>query len=155
MLVRAWVYLGLVEAALVMGGVLLRRCSKRAGAPVTTCPPGTPLHGAYVTATTMTFAGIVACQVGTAIAARTDHASLRSVGVFTNRLLLWGILSELLFAAALIYIPALQGVFHTSALGPEQVALLATFPVIVWGTDELRRAYRRRAAGNRAPLPHP
>ena len=32
----------------------------------------------------MTFAGIVACQIGTAFAARTERASLRSVGVFTQ-----------------------------------------------------------------------
>ena len=60
----------------------------------------------------MTFAGIVSCQIGTALAARTDHASLREVGFFTNRLLLWGIASEIVFAAALIYLPPLQ---HSSA----------------------------------------
>ena len=38
---------------------------------------------------------MVACQVGTAFAARTERASLRSVGVFSNRLLLWGIAFEL------------------------------------------------------------
>ena len=43
----------------------------------------------------MTFLGIVACQIGTAFAARTDRASLRSVGLSSNRLLLWGIAFEL------------------------------------------------------------
>ncbi len=56
----------------------------------------------------MTFAGITACQVGTAFAARTDRASLRTIGVFSNPLLLWGIAFELAFAAALIYLPPLQ-----------------------------------------------
>ena len=67
----------------------------------------------------MTFAGIVACQVGTAVAARTDYASLRSIGFFSNRLLLLGIAFELVFAAALIYVPALQPIFHTTALGAD------------------------------------
>lgn len=92
----------------------------------------------------MTFAGIVACQIGTALAARTEHASLRSVGFFTNPLLLWGILSEIVFAAALIYVPALQRLFGTAALRASDVALLLTFPVVVWGADELRRARLRR-----------
>ena len=105
---------------------------------------GTSLHGAYVEATTMTFVGIVACQVGTAVAARTDRASLRSVGLFTNRLLLWGIASEIVFAAMLVYVPPLQDVFHTAPLSADQLAVLATFPVIVWGADELRRALARR-----------
>ena len=45
---------------------------------------GTPLHDDYLAATTMTFAGITACRVGTAFAARTSHASLRQIGIFTN-----------------------------------------------------------------------
>ncbi len=104
---------------------------------------GSPLHHAYVTATTATFAGIVTCQVGTAFAARTDHAALRDIGLFTNPLLLAGIAFELVFTAALVYAPPLQGLFGTAALPLDGVALIATFPVIVWGTDELRRWVRR------------
>jgi calcium-translocating P-type ATPase len=143
MLVRAWVFLGLIEAALVMGAFFwtLLRAGWSPGEDVSA---GTPLHESYVAATTMTFAGIVACQVGTAIAARTDRASLRSVGFFTNPLLLWGIASELLFAGLLVYVPPLQSIFHTTALGLEQLAVLAVFPLVVWGADELRRAARRR-----------
>lgn len=51
---------------------------------------------------------------------------------------------ELVFAAALIYLPPLQSVFHTAALGLPELALLVSFPVIVWGSDELRRAWNRR-----------
>ena len=46
---------------------------------------------AYLQATTMTFFGMVMGRVGTAFAARTEHASLRSVGILTNRYLLGGI----------------------------------------------------------------
>ncbi|MDF2702176.1 MAG: ATPase, P-type, K/Mg/Cd/Cu/Zn/Na/Ca/Na/H-transporter, partial [Rubrobacteraceae bacterium] len=92
------------------------------------------------------------CQVGTAFAARTSRASLFEIGIFSNRLLLWGILFELVFAAALIYLPPLQEVFHTNALGPRELAILAAFPLIVWGTDELRRwALRRREGGRGVP----
>ncbi len=96
----------------------------------------------------MTFAGIVACQIGTAVAARTERASLRSVGFFTNPLLLWAIASEIVFAAMLIYAPPLQAVFGTAALPSRRtIAFLLPFPLIVWGADELRRAYiRGRAA---------
>ena len=95
----------------------------------------------------MTFAGITACQVGTAFAARTSRASLREIGIFSNRLLLWGILFELVFAAAVIYLPPLQTLFGTNALGLRELAILALFPLLVWGTDELRRwALRRRGA---------
>jgi calcium-translocating P-type ATPase len=143
MLIRAWLWLGLLEAALVAGGfffVLLR-----AGwSPGDATGAGSPLHHTYLMATTMSFAGITACQVGTAFAARTNRASLREIGLFSNPLLLWGIAFELVFAAALIYVGPLQGIFQTAALGFPELALLATFPVIVWAGDELRRAWLRR-----------
>jgi magnesium-transporting ATPase (P-type) len=143
LLFRAWVFLGLIEAALVLGGffVVLRGAGWSPGDAV---DPGSPLHDDYLKATTMTFAGIVACQIGTAVAARTERASLRSVGVFGNRLLLWGIASEVGFLAALVYVPFLQDAFGTASLGPRELALLSLFPLVVWGADELRRAHRRR-----------
>jgi magnesium-transporting ATPase (P-type) len=88
----------------------------------------------------------VACQVGTAFASRVDHAALRDVGVFSNRLLLWGIAFELAFAAALIWLPPLQHVFGTAPLPASVLAVIATFPFVVWGSDELRRYLRRRRA---------
>ncbi|MFG1605181.1 cation transporting ATPase C-terminal domain-containing protein [Actinoplanes sp. NPDC049265] len=99
---------------------------------------------AYQQATTMTFAGIVACQIGTAFAARTDRAALRSIGLFSNRPLLAGIAFELVFAAALIYLPPLRAVFGTAALHPAQLAVLLPFPLLVWGADEWYRAHGRR-----------
>ena len=94
----------------------------------------------------MTWLGIVACQVGTAFAVRTDLASLRSVGLFRNRFLLWAIAFELAFAAVLIYLPAMHGLFGTAALSPAQLATVAPYPFVVWGADELRRLRNRRRA---------
>ncbi len=143
MLMRAWLWLGLLEAVLVMGGFLF--VLLRAGwSPGDATGTGAPLHEAYTAATTMTFAGIVACQLGTVFAARTNRSSLREIGVFSNPLLIWGVVFELVFAAALIYLPPLQSLFATAALGLPELALLATFPVVVWGSDELRRAWLRR-----------
>jgi magnesium-transporting ATPase (P-type) len=145
LLVRAWGVLGAVSAALTLGGfffVLLRAGWR----PGDATGAGTALHEAWLRATTMSFAGIVACQVGTAFASRTERASSRAVGWTSNPLLLWGIAFEIVFAAALIYLPALQAVFGTRPLGPAELALLAVFPPVVWGADELRRFLRARAS---------
>lgn len=143
LLTRAWLLLGSVSAVLVMGGFFftLLRAGWHPGDPT---GPGTALHSAYLQATTMTFAGIVACQVGTAFAARTDRASLFTVGVWSNPLLLWGILFELVFTAGVVYIPFAQDIFGTTGLGATQIAFLLPYPVIVWGVDELDRWRRRR-----------
>ena len=138
MLVRAWLFLGLIAAVLAMSGFfyVLHNAGWHFGDPV---GAGHPLHHAYQEAITMTFLGMVMCQIGTAFAARTDRASLRSIGVFSNRLLLWGIAFELGFAALIIYLPVFQHLLGTAP--PPTVALLmaTTFPFIVWGADEFRR----------------
>lgn len=142
MLLRAWGILGTLSAGLVLIGFffVLVRAGWHPGAPT---GPGTPLHEAYLHASTMTFAGIVACQIGTAFAARTERAALWHVGVWSNPLLLWGILFEVAFTAALIYLPPLQVLFSTRPLEPMDLALLTPFPVIVWGADEAWRAFAR------------
>ncbi len=143
-LTRAYLWLGMVEAALVMGGFLFVLLS--AGwSPGDPTGKGSSLHADYLAATAMTFAGITACQVGTAFAARTSLASLRDIGVLSNPLLLWGIVFELAFAASIVYLPPLQDLFATAALGPAELAILAAFPLVVWGSDELRRSWLRRA----------
>jgi len=149
MLARAWLWLGLLEAALVLGGFFLV-LTAAGWSPGDPTGAGSPLHDDYLVATTMTFAGITACQVGTAFAARSSGASLRRIGPLSNPLLLWGIAFELAFAAALIYLPPLQDLFGTAALDPWHLALLVPFPFLVWGSDELRR-WAMRAAAARKP----
>jgi calcium-translocating P-type ATPase len=143
MLLRAWGVLGVLSAVLVMAAflVVLARAGWHPGDPVGTHDP---LHGAYVEATTMTFLAIVACQIGTALAARTEHAALRDVGLVSNRLLLYGIAFEIAFALAVVYLPFLQPVLGTATVSPSNLLLLLPMPVVVWGADELWRARRRR-----------
>ena len=92
----------------------------------------------------MTFVGIVACQVGTAMAARTCRASLRTIGVFSNHLLIGGIAFELAFTAALLYVPALRDLFGMEPPPLEALLFAVPFPFIVWGIDEFRRFHIRR-----------
>ena len=101
----------------------------------------------------MTFLGMVMGQVGTAFAARTERASLRSIGFFSNRLLLWGILFELALAALIVYAPPFHDLLATASLEPHMLLFVAPFPFIVWGADELRRWLLRRRAGIDAAQP--
>jgi calcium-translocating P-type ATPase len=147
LLVRAWALLGGMSALLVLLGFfwVLKDGGWTPGADVAT---GSPLHHVYVQATTMTFLGIVACQVGTAFAARTDRASLWSIGVLSNRLLLWGIAFELVFAAAIVGLPGVSEALGMAVPPLPALAVLPLFAVVVWGVDEIVRAVRRRWARN-------
>ena len=150
MLVRAWLFLGVICAALQMAGFfyVLGGAGWSPGDPT---GAGHPLHHAYQQATTMTFLGMVMGQIGTAFAARTERASLRSIGVFSNRLLLWGIAFELALSALIIYAPPLQSLLGTAALAPHMLLFTLPFPFIVWGADELRRWLIRRREASEAP----
>jgi magnesium-transporting ATPase (P-type) len=143
MLARSWGLLGGVSAVLVTGLFLLTLLE--GGWTWGAAVGSGPLHEVWRQATTMTFLAIVACQVGTAMAARTERASLARVGLLSNPLLLWGIAFEVVFAAAVVTVPVLQDAFGTSV--PERWALLALLPlpVLVWGADEVWRWSRRRS----------
>ncbi|MGZ5309739.1 MAG: cation-translocating P-type ATPase [Solirubrobacterales bacterium] len=143
MLPRAWLFLGVICAALAMAGFFYV-LNDGGWSPGDETGAGHPLHHIYLQATTMTFLGMVMGQIGTAFAARTERASLRSIGVLSNRLLLWGIAFELALAALIIYAPPLQSLLSTAALDPHMLLFTLPFPFIVWGADELRRWLLRR-----------
>ncbi len=151
MLVRAWLFLGMMVAGLSLAGFfyVLDGAGWQMGDPV---GAGHPLHHAYLQATTMTFLGMIAGQIGTAFAVRTRRASLRSIGVFSNRYLLGAIVAELLLAAVFVYAPPLQSLLGTAALPVRDLAFLLPYPFIVWGADELRRWLLRRHAAPRVTI---
>jgi calcium-translocating P-type ATPase len=148
MLVRAWLFLGVMVAGLCLGGYfyVLLGAGWHPGDPV---GPGHPLHHAYLQATTMTFLGLIAGQIGTAFAVRTKRASLKSIGIFTNRYLLGAIIAELALAAVFVYAPPLQSLLGTAPPPAHALVLLIAYPVVVWGADELRRWVLRRRDGRR------
>ena len=143
MLLRAWLFLGVIVSALAFAGffyVLLDQ-GWHLGAPT---GKGHPLHHAYLQATTMYWVGMMAGQMGTAFAVRTRRASLRSLGAFSNPYLLRAIAGVILFAALFVYVPPFQKLLGTAALPPRYLVVLLPYPFIVLGADELRKWVVRR-----------
>lgn len=141
MLLRAWIFLGLIESALVLAGYfwVLYSGGWRWGGQLEAS------SHLYLQATTMTWAGIVALQIGTAFACRTNRLSAFRAGFWTNRWLLWGILFEVAFTLTVIYVPWLQRAFDTAALGWRHLLVLASFPPVIFFADELRKLLVRRS----------
>jgi Ca2+-transporting ATPase len=147
-LARAYLFIGPLEAAAALAAFLFSFLlgGWRPGMAL-------PSQGSgYVQATTMTQTGIVMGQVGAGFAMRTNRRSLRDIGLFSNRFLLAGVAFELALVTALIYVPALNRMFHQAPLGPWHWLFLSIVPPIVLGAEELRKAVLR--ARSTAPQPH-
>jgi calcium-translocating P-type ATPase len=149
MLIRSWGLLGGVSALAVM--VLFMATLVSGGWTFGADVSAGALEHTWKLATTMSFLGIVSCQIGTAIASRTEHASLREIGLFSNRLLLWGIAFEVTFAAVVVTVPPAQHVFGTVTPAWYQVLWLLPLPILVWGCDEMWRWTRRSRSGRHGP----
>jgi magnesium-transporting ATPase (P-type) len=103
----------------------------------------------YVQATAMTYAGIVAGQVGAGFAFRTNRESVFSIGLLSNRFLLAGIAFEVALLVALVTVPAFQEIFHMRPLDPLAWPFLLLWPVFVLAGEELRKAVFRRYVWDR------
>ena len=114
----------------------------------------------------MTFLGMIAGQIGTAFAVRTQRASLRSVGVFSATATCWRRSPpKSRWPPLFVYAPPLQALLGTAALPPSRPAVPAAVPVHRLGRrravryllrrSDQRRADRRRATGSDAVAADP
>jgi magnesium-transporting ATPase (P-type) len=153
LLIRAWLLLGGVSAALVCGAFFLTLVLS-GWHPGAATGASAPLHHGYQQATTATFVGIVACQLGTAWAARRDRARIRDIGILSNRLLMAGVVFEVLFTALVIAVPGLNSALGMAVPPPLSLGAIATFPLLVWAADEVRRRWQGRTSGPGTVLRH-
>ncbi len=100
----------------------------------------------YITATTMTLTGIVASQIGNVFACRTERESVFRAGFFGNKLVLWGVATEIAIILLLMYTPLMQKVFGLSPLAFRDWAFLLLFPPFLLLMDEARKQLMRRTA---------
>src|SRR5512136_431205 len=97
----------------------------------------------YIAATTVFFLGVVAGQMGSALACRTEVDPIHYSGFFSNRYLWGGLMGMALIALALVFIPFLAEPFHMMPPPPHFWLMFVIFPPIVFGIDWLRKLVRR------------
>ncbi len=141
-LVRALLWYGMIESLAAMSAYFyVNWLHGWPGVPL--APDGTMV---YRLATTATLAGVVAAQVGAVFNARTNRVSVFKIGFFSNRLILVGIVVELVLLALLSYVPFLHPIFNTAPLGWREWAFVLAWAPIMLGLDELRKAILRARA---------
>jgi P-type Ca2+ transporter type 2C len=99
---------------------------------------------AYLKGVTMMFAGIVVAQAGNVLACRTSKQSIFKTSLAKNKWIIWGIIAQLSILAVLIYVPLMQEVFGTVALGWMDWLYLLTLPIAVIIAEEIRKIVVRR-----------
>ena len=147
LLLRAYCFLGVIEAALGMAGFFIVWWSYGYGLPqLQAVTPAILAHTAdativaiYAQATTMTLAAIVACQDGNVFACRSEWTSVFKQGWFSNRLIWLGIATEWALILSLIYFSPLRKIFSTAPLAGWQWLILLLFPPLLLGVEELRK----------------
>ena len=98
----------------------------------------------YAMATAMTFGGIVLVQVGNVFASRTDRLSITKKGFFSNKLIITGIIVELVLLSLLLYVPILNQVFNTAPIGLAEWGFLLIWAPLILILDEIRKFILRK-----------
>ena len=99
---------------------------------------------AYLTGTTVVIAGIMAGQLGTLFATRTNVASAFSLHPLRNRWLLPGIAAELVILLCIVYVPFVQGILATNAFAPVTWIYLYSIAPVILVLEEGRKYVVRR-----------
>jgi sodium/potassium-transporting ATPase subunit alpha len=139
-LLRAYLFLGVLEAMAGMAAYffVMYGGGWRWGQPLATT------SALYLQATTACFAGIIVTQIANVFACRSANVSIFTLGIFSNRLVLAGIASELLLAAFLIYTPLGNSIFASAPISGFVWLLLIPFAVLLLTLDETRKYVVRR-----------
>jgi magnesium-transporting ATPase (P-type) len=96
----------------------------------------------------MTFAGIVIAQIGNVLACRTSKMSILKTSFSSNKWIWIGIAAQISILSILVYVPFMQGLFGTTALGLMDWAFLASLALLVIFAEEVRKLLARRLAKN-------
>ncbi|PIX32079.1 ATPase, partial [Candidatus Bathyarchaeota archaeon CG_4_8_14_3_um_filter_42_8] len=128
-------YIGVIIAAGAMFGCLSAWSSGgwRLGMPL----PSDSII--YIKGVTMTFAGIVIAQVGNVLACRTSKVSIFKTSLSSNKWIWIGIAAQVSIISFLVYVPLMQRLFGTTALGLIDWTFLAVFACIVIFAEEVRK----------------
>ena len=149
MLVRAYLFLGVLEAAAAMAVFffVLEAAGWHYGVALDRTDP------LYLQATSACLATIVVMQMMNVFLCRHPIKSSLSFGLFSNRYILLGLAAELGVILFIIYTAAGNWLFGTAAIGIEVWLLALAGAVVMWLLEEGRKAWLRRlmarAAGGR------
>jgi Ca2+-transporting ATPase len=93
---------------------------------------------------TIVFNVLCLSQMGHVLAIRSENQSLFRIGLLSNKPMLWSVLGVILLQVALTYIPFLQGIFHTEALGTTEMVVSLAASMLVFFAVEIEKLIRSK-----------
>jgi Ca2+-transporting ATPase len=93
---------------------------------------------------TLLFTTLIFSQIVLALEVRSEHDSLFTIGLFSNRPMIWAFLSTLLLQLMVIYVPFFQDIFATQPLNLRDIAIAfgASLSILVF--VEVWKIFMRR-----------
>lgn len=150
---RAYTFLGLIEAAMLF--VMFIFTWNHFGysineihsftASIENGTASEHIKYVYNYAVTLAFGAVVACQIGNVLVCRSNRLSIFQSMKKKNRLMIWGIVLEVILFLVIAYVPLFQEIFNT--VGPKfnHIIVLLICPVVLILLEEFRKwAVRRR-----------
>ena len=133
LLIKAFVWYGLIEAALAMGAFFLNYWVNQGN--LNHLASSGPL---YREATTMTLGAIIFTQIGMAMNSRKGRGSIFQVNPFANRIISLGIVLEIVLFILLSYEPFFHTLFNTAPIGLDDWLYLLACPFVIMALEEIR-----------------
>jgi calcium-translocating P-type ATPase len=139
---RAYLFLGLIEAGIAMAAFLfvLRHAGWTYGQVISIDDP------TYLRATTACLSAIITMQIVNVFLCRSSTKSLLRTGLRGNRLLGWGVVTEIALLLLINYAPWVNDLLGTRGLDARTWLFLAPFGALMLVLEELRKAFVRRGS---------
>lgn len=91
---------------------------------------------------TMVFTTLTLAQMGNVLALRSNHYTLRQIGLLSNKPLLGAVLLTFVLQMAVVYLPFLQSIFNTVPLSLQELAISFAFSMVVFLAVEFVKWFR-------------
>jgi magnesium-transporting ATPase (P-type) len=132
---RAYLFLGLIEAAAGMAAFfyVLDGAGWKYGQTLATHDP------VYLQATTACLGTIILMQIANVFLCRSDTRSVFSTGLLGNRLIIFGVTSELAILLLITYTPWGNSLLGTAPIGKEVLPIVIPFAAGMLILEELRK----------------
>jgi magnesium-transporting ATPase (P-type) len=140
LLARAYLFLGLMQAIAAMSAYwyVLRSGGWHLGDALAAHNP------LYLQATTACLSAIVVMQIANVFLCRSERQSLFARGIFSNRLILVGITTEILLIALIDYTPWGHALFGTAPIPLAVWLFILPFALGMLALEELRKWFVRQ-----------